>query len=394
VFSTVKGDGVPLVDEQFGNLHGTFNALEPVPTRFLVDYSPISNRIQVASLIEYKLPPKQINADGSTEGLVGHIDGLHLARSHKEGPLRLEQASYSWSLPLDIASKPLTSATPPGERGLVRAADLADHVRFLAESAELPVIADGSRVVVGPTWTDSPKTLGELLLRLKDGLPAPSLPSLERVPFAKVAGIRHTDGWLCLRHQDWWQREKYELPERWLIPLEESYNSGKGPLLGDLADFAVRLSPAQLSSMSQYQAGAPLSAIGFPLSVFNNFGLGKYFALYGSLSPEQKAQIGAGIGFTELSPSQRDLYIGALLQRTPPNIETFRLLFGKQKPDLSAWQLQVFVSPSKRGHGFDLETTPFSTGTPGAYHWGDEVRFILGSSDRPMLAVASLRLKG
>lgn len=380
-YSTVRGDGLPTVEEKFGSLSGPVDDLRPEPTRFITEYDSVAARMIVTTYTHA--------TDGDKDDLFGWPHYLRVSPNpqiEESGPLDKEETTYAEPL----AQTALAQDTAPlSGQGLVGAVDLAEHARYLSEALHIPVVADGSRLVISEPWPKAPATLRAYIERIQK--PA------EKAPFAHVAGAKFVHGWLALRPSHWWRNLAWEIPERLLRRMEAAYESGKGPNLDDYAHFATELTPAQLDGLSIIMKARPQLVLGFPIAPFNNNAAGPFLALYGSLGNSQLGAVKAGIPFADLTPPQRSLVAAAMAVRLKltPTIPTFLALYGKTAPDLSSWGLQASSGPPERpSHTPDLEATIWIKDSGSPFHWGDEVLMKLGPSDGPMMVRFPLRLKG
>jgi hypothetical protein len=381
-YSTLQGDGVPVVDERFGLLNGPINDLQPQPTRFIAEFDPLDSELTVWTLNREKLPPNVRFADGRTDGLFSWPHHLVMERNseiERAGPLDVEEREFAQPLPrIEFKSVP----SPLTPQGLIRAADLSEHARVLSEATGMPVVADGSRFVVSDSWETPPPSFPAYMSRLTTGTAAPCL---------HVAGAKVIEGWIALRPRGWWRILQREIPERTLKSLESAYDRGDGPNLDEYGDFAAQLSREQLAGLRSLSYSRPACAVGFPVSPFNNSGLSIALALYGSLNPSQRRE---GVLWNVLPERQRSLLDAAILDRLQwgATITQFRSAFAGQ--DRNGWGFRAWAEEPERRFEFpDLEVDPRLSHGALPFHWGKQIDFLFGPADQPVRARFNVRLK-
>lgn len=190
-----------------------------------------------------------------------------------------------------------------------RRVNVADLLELFAWTTRIPVIAESLRTEVLFMTADleasvmSPRVLLRWLseygwFRLEEG------------------------GYLLYRPQYYWSRRLVELPEDWLRPLEQRFQSQGWLDLEDYITLVGRMNALQASYYERepisYLTSETVLSVRFPFYVVSlNMPALRFLA---SLTPQQRrlARNGDWISVNQLTPAQRQRFYEALGERFPP----------------------------------------------------------------------------
>jgi len=176
---------------------------------------------------------------------------------------------------------------------------LADHLEFLADRSGVPVVADAYRVSLSPGAYRGELTVGEYMKGLQHSYLLPGSRG------STVFGCYGTSkGWLLARHSGYWRREKVEIPESVLLPLEQVVKSSPYPLADNYAAFIRKLTPDQETAFSMNLLGRAFRFPQIPL-VAALYSL----KLWAALAPEQRAVASTepGLELAQLTSDQMQI---------------------------------------------------------------------------------------
>jgi len=254
-------------------------------------------------------------------GAVGRIDGRNVYASDPRGgntstfftfkPLvgqtnvsssKLLARLAAWTSQADssVLDKPVRTEGPtePSPGYLNHRIDqftLAEHLEYLADRADVPVIGDAFR-----TYCSVAQFRPETTVRAYvEGLKA------ARYPLGgfgtNVLGYFSTQrGWLFVRHQAYWQRLGQEVPESVLKPMELAARTKDFPSTTDYAEFASSLTSSQLADMRDDPTRMAIRFDAFPMQQTSGD-----LKLWSTLNTEQIAAIqGNGLKLSSFSTLQ------------------------------------------------------------------------------------------
>lgn len=247
----------------------------------------------------------------------------------EEMPSPLDKRMAIWSKEVSdptIRETKLAAPTDPTDPGyLIKAYTNAKHLVYLADQANLSVVADAFRTPVSEQKWFPGETVDKWLTAFNGERTA--------YPFFVKAGyVRTEKGWLMVRRHRWWRELPGEIPERLLLPLEARFKAGQPVGLEECANFVAQLSPPQAQQIAQ------------PSSFLARFRKGGMFAsvpalqMYGSLSSAERAIVrGDGFNLGRLSRERQakvEPFYYAYLATSIDSLEPLRQIFpGRPIPD-------------------------------------------------------------
>lgn len=274
--------------------------------------------------------------DSASGGMGAHqamLDTGEVEAMLRDNPLKKRLREWARDENGSVTARKLAKPGEAKPAGYVQKAyTLAEHLEFLADAADISVVADAFRLPVGSEQFFSAPTVGEYVRSLRD----------MALPPTRSGYFRTEGGWLMARHPHFWRRLQDEIPESAFVPLESKAAAGEMPTLEDYAAFAMTLSPWQ----TQVFADLP------PLTRFPRLPLVDALPalrLWGSLNASQReAASQDGLTLQAMTPQQQEMYRSAILSRLwmGPVKETFMplLLRGRTGPDL-----KLFFRDGKSG---------------------------------------------
>jgi len=187
----------------------------------------------------------------------------------------------------------------PNERG--PGFTLGEHLEFIADHANIPVIGDAFRVFCSSAEYKSASTVGGYLNALKESkydhqghLPAP------------ISYYRAKDGWLFVRHYAFWRRFACEIPESVLQPIEAIAQSKPFLTTDEYASFVGGLSSDQAEPLHREWPWSHEVAFRFQPSPIHDAFLS--LKLWSTLSDSQKALAdGIGLNLNDIDPQQAEI---------------------------------------------------------------------------------------
>jgi len=251
--------------------------------------------------------------DGKTRKFLRGNEGwLHLPHQEYLAETETWRQWEAWATPMEDWTARLKERTPlerpkptvNNERPLLA----ADALEWLAWHTGYPVISDASRYVLA-WYRDSLDNPRALLTWLSNDLWLRFDPS----------------GYLLARHKRFWTLNQFEIPERFVRPLEAKWQAWQWLSLDDYATLAAAISDEQARGFTQ----ARLSSSTQFHTAFDNFPL--YYDLpalrfWASLSAAQRQRALAGEWIPEsaLTLPQRKLFRAALYRDFPPPEQLLR----------------------------------------------------------------------
>lgn len=277
-----------------------------------------------------------------------HLLRLSGLEAPPPGPLEREMEAWAKESDLNLLGKGIDpeQASLPESEYLAKAATLAEHLRYLSEAADVPVVADGFRLPVSRANAFEGKTIREYL----DALRRES----EAYGVLEDLGPIHTeDGWLIARHQLYWRLMPAEVPERLLAPMETRLAEGKDLRIEDYAWFATQLTDPQIRALETLSRERPRRLYRFSIQPFIQ-GIG-ILRLWAGLTDAQRqaARSEAGLSFTRLNERQwaehKGLIRHAILNGTA-SVETMPLLW-EESVDPRDSGIRLFEVPNRENIG-------------------------------------------
>lgn len=249
-------------------------------------------------------------------------------------PLRKRLRKWAATLDTQVLAIKLgaPSSTPKSAGFMAQAYSLAEHLEYLADSANVPVIADAFRLAASTESYMGGSTVGDYLRQLRE----------QSFIGVNSATMRTEKGWIMFRHPRFWRQINAEIPERAYAPMERKVAAGKRLDLDDYASFAQGLTPWQ-SRVFPYRP--PLTR--FPrLPLVNAM---PALRLWESLRSDQRqAAYAAGLPLAGMGGTQVDLYreaVSELLWISHVNESFFPVLVGSASRD----NLGLFLQDSGNG---------------------------------------------
>jgi hypothetical protein len=215
------------------------------------------------------------------------------------GPL--EQAMEAWAKEIDpsVFGKGIDSEKAPFPDGgyLAKAATLAEHLRYLSEVGDVPVVADGFRLPLSRSNAFEGKTVREYLAALRKE-------SETHGVLENLGPLRAEEGWLMARHHRYWRLLTSEVPERFLGRLENRLIGGKDLTIDDYAWFASQLTEPQVWAFETLSRDEPRRVYRFSVEPFVR-GV-SFLRLWADLNDSQRriARSESGLPFGQLSGRQ------------------------------------------------------------------------------------------
>jgi hypothetical protein len=297
---------------QFDAASGQFTEVQPLPNP---DWGGYWVRLSAwGDSLEYMVVALRVyELDGKTRKFLNKVDyQLHLPHQEYLAETETWRQWEAWATPMEDWTARLKERTPlerpkptvNNERPLLA----ADALEWLAWHTGYPVISDASRYVLA-WYRDSLDNPRALLTWLSNDLWLRFDPS----------------GYLLARHKRFWTLNQFEIPERFVRPLEAKWQAWQWLSLDDYATLAAAISDEQARGFTQ----ARLSSSTQFHTAFDNFPL--YYDLpalrfWASLSAAQRQRALAGEWIPEsaLTLPQRKLFRAALYRDFPPPEQLLR----------------------------------------------------------------------
>jgi hypothetical protein len=297
---------------QFDAASGQFTEVQPLPNP---DWGGYWVRLSAwGDSLEYMVVALRVyELDGKTRKFLNKVDyQLHLPHQEYLAETETWRQWEAWATPMEDWTARLKERTPlerpkptvNNERPLLA----ADALEWLAWHTGYPVISDASRYVLA-WYRDSLDNPRALLTWLSNDLWLRFDPS----------------GYLLARHKRFWTLNQFEIPERFVRPLEAKWQAWQWLSLDDYATLAAAISDEQARGFTQ----ARLSSSTQFHTAFSNFPL--YYDLpalrfWASLSAAQRQRALAGEWIPEsaLTLPQRKLFRAALYRDFPPPEQLLR----------------------------------------------------------------------
>ncbi|MDR3689595.1 MAG: hypothetical protein P4L46_09480 [Fimbriimonas sp.] len=253
-----------------------------------------------------------------------------------------------------LSSVPATLMPRYFDLGGMAGLTLADHLEYIADHADVPVIGDAFRVYCSGKQFRGEATIRSYIQGLMSSNHMEG--SLSEPP---VGFVSSTNGWLFVRHRSFWRRQLTEAPEAVLKPIEDAAQTKGVPTSVDYGRFAAAL---------DYDQAMAITNNGINMAFrFNPFPLQHAYSslrLWATLSDAQMAAAqNGGFKLSELSPAQAKLLIDGWAEK----------MWRGQVP-VTLWA--SFLSPrglidtnptlNYRSDEFKMEIPPASELPPGA----------------------------
>jgi hypothetical protein len=251
--------------------------------------------------------------DGKTRKFLRRNEGwLHLPHQEYLAETETWRQWEAWATPMEDWTARLKERTPlerpkptvNNERPLLA----ADALEWLAWHTGYPVISDASRYVLA-WYRDSLDNPRALLTWLSNDLWLRFDPS----------------GYLLARHKRFWTLNQFEIPERFVRPLEAKWQAWQWLSLDDYATLAAAITDAQARGFTRVRQRGSIQF----WTAFDNDPL--YYELpalrfWASLSAAQRQRALAGEWIPEsaLTLPQRKLFRAALYREFPPPEQLLR----------------------------------------------------------------------
>ena len=186
-------------------------------------------------------------------------------------------------------------ADPPGYVSSSNRAGytLAEHLEYIADHADIPVIGDAFRIYCsGPMYRPETTVRGYI-----EGL-RQSKHLTRSIQLPPIGYFAARDGWLFVRHNDFWRKALNEIPESRLLPLEEVARTKKFASPEDYAKLVGSLSYLQKSGISTVDSAFKFDPSPLALAFYS-------LRLWSTLSADQAAATRAdGLNLAQLPPTQ------------------------------------------------------------------------------------------
>jgi hypothetical protein len=331
---------------QFDAASGQFTEARPLPNP---DWGGYWVRLSAwGDSLEYEVVALRIyELDGKTQKFLNKVD-YQLYLPHQEYLAETEtwRQWEVWATPMEDWTERLKERTPlerpkptvNNERPLLA----ADALEWLAWHTGYPVISDASRYVPAQyrDALDNPRALLTLL--------------------SNDLWLRFDpNGYLLARHKRFWTLNQFEIPERFVRPLEAKWLAWQWLTLDDYATLAAAITDEQARGFTRMRRSGSIQFC----TAFDNDPL--YYKLpalrfWASLSAAQRQRALAGEWIPEsaLTLPQRKLFRAALYRDFPPPEQLLRDLPDDYEVGLSAPSvfLQEEGVPEVRSEG--LQQSP------------------------------------
>jgi hypothetical protein len=297
---------------QFDAASGQFTEARPLPNP---DWGGYWVRLSAwGDSLEYEVVALRIyELDGKTQKFLNKVD-YQLYLPHQEYLAETEtwRQWEVWATPMEDWTERLKERTPlerpkptvNNERPLLA----ADALEWLAWHTGYPVISDASRYVPAQyrDALDNPRALLTLL--------------------SNDLWLRFDpNGYLLARHKRFWTLNQFEIPERFVRPLEEKWLAWQWLTLDDYATLAAAITDEQARGFTRMRRSGSIQFC----TAFDNDPL--YYELpalrfWASLSAAQRQRALAGEWIPEgaLTLPQRKLFRAALYRDFPPHEQLLR----------------------------------------------------------------------
>jgi hypothetical protein len=209
-----------------------------------------------------------------------------------ETPLRDE--TFSADL-LPVLQRPIAQdVTSPKSPYTNRMLGASEHFLWLGEHADVCIVSDAFRIPIGFEERIPGDTVLSWILALG--------PEEGAVHQARHGRFRIEGDWIMFRHEQFWRRKQFEIPERLYRPLE-AIAVRRAPHAREYAAFVAGTTDRQ---MMLFQLDYPL--VRFATSPLT--GAGHAFRFFGSLTEaqQQAARTTDGVSPLQMNAAQRDLY--------------------------------------------------------------------------------------
>ena len=297
---------------QFDAASGQFTEARPLPNP---DWGGYWVRLSAwGDSLEYEVVALRIyELDGKTQKFLNKVD-YQLYLPHQEYLAETEtwRQWEVWATPMEDWTERLKERTPlerpkptvNNERPLLA----ADALEWLAWHTGYPVISDASRYVPAQyrDALDNPRALLTLL--------------------SNDLWLRFDpNGYLLARHKRFWTLNQFEIPERFVRPLEAKWLAWQWLTLDDYATLAAAITDEQARGFTRMRRSGSIQFC----TAFDNDPL--YYKLpalrfWASLSAAQRQRALAGEWIPEsaLTLPQRKLFRAALYRDFPPHEQLLR----------------------------------------------------------------------
>jgi hypothetical protein len=254
-------------------------------------------------------------------------------------PLRKRLRKWASTLDTQLLEVKLNQGPPPKSPGyMAQAFSVAEHLEYLAEAANIPVVADAYRLPASSEVVMDGTTVGDYVRHLRD----------QGMPGVGGGSFRTEKGWLAFRHPRFWRQLAAEIPESAFAPYEQKIKSGNSLSLEDYASFALELTPWQARVFPYRPALTRFPRL--PL-----IGAMPALRLWGSLSGDQReAAYATGLPLAAMGGAQLGLYKDALtelLWLSHVNESFFAVLMGGTVRDDMGLFLQDGRNGAEPGNG-------------------------------------------
>jgi hypothetical protein len=297
---------------QFDAASGQFTEVQPLPNP---DWGGYWVRLSAwGDSLEYMVVALRVyELDGKTRKFLNKVDyQLHLPHQEYLAETETWRQWEAWATPMEDWTARLKERTPlerpkptvNNERPLLA----ADALEWLAWHTGYPVISDASRYVLA-WYRDSLDNPRALLTWLSNDLWLRFDPS----------------GYLLARHKRFWTLNQFEIPERFVRPLEAKWQAWQWLSLDDYATLAAAISDeqargftqARVSSSTQFHTAFSNSPLYYDLPAL------RFWASL-SAAQRQRALAGEWIPESALTLPQRKLFRAALYRDFPPPEQLLR----------------------------------------------------------------------
>ena len=172
---------------------------------------------------------------------------------------------------------------------------LADHLEFIADSADIPVVADAFRILCSPATYFTGQNVKTYVSNLQSSMLRKG--TIGPLVFGYASS---RNGWLMARHESFWRKLSIEIPEAVIQPLEQAAQIKDYPTADDYAQFVAGLTYDQACNIRDHRLAAAYRFDTFPFQDAM-----ASLQLWATLTAEQKqAAATAGFKLTGLSNEQ------------------------------------------------------------------------------------------
>jgi len=168
---------------------------------------------------------------------------------------KLIKRMANWSQAMDakvmdkaFAKDPPTEVPPKYFSHAGAGFTLAEHLEFIADSADIPVVADAFRALCSPAVYLPGQDVKSYINNLQT-----SMYRKGTIGPLTIGYVSSRNGWLMARHERFWRRQTIEIPESLIQPLEQAAQAKDYPSVDDYSQFVAGLTYDQACSIRDHR---------------------------------------------------------------------------------------------------------------------------------------------